>query len=366
MGGHSKSGTRPIELGLRDDPSAVVRALLDRSFGLIGDCVSACGDAEIVVAEVQECQTTLAVGASPAEVETVCLTCLDTCRDFLATSNAGESERRQYFADLMGLAQTAMADISANPAMAGNDLSGSADRFDAVLKMGTLAEVKASLAAELMEFKRAAAAHQEEFHQTIAGYKDRIVELESGIVRNEREATMDALTGLINRGAFDRTVQGLADMPGAQFVLALLDVDRLKKVNDEHGHLSGDRALLAIAQVLKSTVRDTDLIARYRGDEFAVLMRDCTLRQGESRIHNAVSTITQGRLTADDGRAVQFTISGGLAELTHGDDVHSVAKRAEEALVEAKRGGRNRIVARASAQHFQGYPRPAMPVRMRH
>lgn len=357
MSGHSKSGIRPIELGKRDDPSAVVRSLLDRSFSLIGDCVSACGDADIVMAEVQECQTTLAVGATPAEIEAVCLTTLDTCREFLANSTAGESERRQYFADLMGLAQTAVAEITGNPGMAGSELGDSAARFDAVLKMTTLADVKNALAAEIAEFKRVSAAHHQEFNDTIESYKAQIVDLESGIVRNEREATMDALTGLINRGAFDRTVQGLADMPGAQFVLALLDVDRLKKVNDDHGHLSGDRALLAIAQVLKTTVRETDLIARYRGDEFAVLMRDCTIRQCESRIHNAISTITMGRLTADDGRSVQFTISGGIAELTHGDTVQTVARRAEEALMEAKRTGRNRIVSRTNVQPF---PRPTM------
>jgi len=362
VNGQTKTGSRPIELGLRDDPSAVVRALLDRSFGLIADCVSACADAGVVVAEVQECQTTLAVGAAASEVEAICLTCLDTCRDFLANSTAGETERQQSFADLMGLAQSAMTDISGNPAMAGTDLSDAASRFDVVLKMTTLAEVKAGLAAEVAAFKAAAAAHEQEFNDTIAGYQEKIVELESGIIRNEREATMDALTGLINRGAFDRTVQGLADMPGSQFSLALIDVDGLKKVNDTHGHLAGDRALLAIAQVLKTAVRETDLIARYRGDEFAVLMRDCTLRQCESRVHNAISTVTMGRITADDGRAVQFTISGGIAELSAGDTVQSVAKRAEEALAEAKRGGRNRIVLRANAPQFS---RPSMHGRVR-
>jgi diguanylate cyclase (GGDEF)-like protein len=116
------------------------------------------------------------------------------------------------------------------------------------------------------------------------------------------KATMDALTGLNNRGAFDRTVKGLAEMPGAQFSLALIDIDNLKKVNDMHGHLAGDRVLSGLAHALKSAVRDEDLVARHGGDEFAVLMRDAPLRQAESRIWNAVSAFTNSRLTADDGQ----------------------------------------------------------------
>ena len=346
MGGQSKSGTRPIELGLRDDPSAVVRALLDRSFGLIGDCVSSFGNATLVVAEVQECQTTLAVGAKASDVEEVCLACLDTSRDFLASSNATESERQQCFADLRGVAQGAMDEISGSSVMAGTDLCASVDRFDAVLKLPTLAEVKALLAAEVAAFKQAQAAHESEFNQTMATYQTQIAELETSIVRNDGDATMDALTGLINRGAFDRTVQGLVDMPGARFSLALIDVDGLKRVNDEHGHVSGDRVLLGIAQVLKASIRDIDLVARYGGDEFAILMRDSNLHQCESRVYNAISTITHNRLTADDGRAVQFTISGGVTELRAGDTMKTVAARAAEGLADAKRGGGNHIVAR--------------------
>ena len=356
MGSQSQSGTRPIELGLRDDPSQVVRALLERSLVLIGECVAAHGDAGIALVELQECQTMITLGASPREIEAVGLACLDTCRDFLAASTTGESERQQHFADLMGLAQGAMKDIGGNPSMAGTELAGAVEGFDGILKLTTLAEVKATLAAELAEFKRVGAARQQEFAETMSAYQAQIATLETAIVRNEGDVTMDALTGLINRGAFDRTVKGLADMPGARFSLALLDVDRLKTVNDAHGHLAGDRVLLNIARSLKSAFRETDLIARYGGDEFAILMRDSTLRQSESRIHNAVAEITQERLTADDGRAVQFTVSGGVADLSSGDTMSSVAARAESALADAKRTGRNRVVARSRSP----YPRPGL------
>lgn len=343
MNGHSKAGVRLTEPGLRDDPSAVVRTLLDRSFGLLGDYVSSRSDAEIVAAEIQECQTTIAVGASPADIETVCLACLDTCRDFLATSSNGEAERQQAFADLMGLANTAMQDINSNKVMSGADVAASTNKFDAVLKMTTIAEVKAGLTAALLEFKAANDAHREAFESTLGSYKAQIAELETGILRHDGEATMDALTGLPNRGAFDRTVQGLMEMPDANFCLAILDVDRLRTVNQEHEHLAGDRVLLCIAQVLKSAARDVDLVARYGSDEFAVLMRDSTLRQCESMICNAVSAITHTRLTADDGRSVQFTMSGGIAELAPGDTVDRISKRATTALAAAKARGGSQI-----------------------
>jgi diguanylate cyclase len=273
--------------------------------------------------------------------------CLDICRDFLATASCSESERQQSFADLMGLSQNALQDIGGNPKMAGTDLGDLAGRFDAVLKLDNLAEMKVRLAAELNALKQGNAERRQQFTETMTAYQSQIAELEASIVRNDADATMDALTGLINRGAFDRTLKGLADMPDARFSLVRLDVDHLKNVNDEHGHLAGDRVLLAIAQALNAAVRGTDLVARYDGDEFAILMRDSPLRPCESRVYNAVSTITHGRLTADDGRAVQFTMSGGVAEFSLGDTAATVSERAAAALADAKRDGCNRIIARA-------------------
>lgn len=346
MNGQRRFGARAIELGLRDDPNGAMRVLLERAFGLIGDCVAACGDADPIVAEVQECRTTLSTGAPAAVIEAVCTACLDTCREFLASSNSGETERRQKVADLMGVVRDAMGTMGSDADIFGDGLTATASRFDALLKLDNLTAIKVQLAKEVAEFKRLNVEHQQVFQQAMADYQARIAELEAGIIRNEQEATMDALTGLINRGAFDRTLKGLADMPGARFSLALIDVDRLKKINDMHGHLSADRVLSAIAHALKAAVRDEDLVARYGGDEFAVLMRDSPLRQAESRICNAVAAFSSERLTADDGRAVIFTVSGGVAELSAGDTVRSVLKRAEEAQADAKRQGRNRIVAR--------------------
>lgn len=349
MSGQSRAGTRPIELGLRDDPSEVVRGVLGRSLALIGEYVAAHGNAELAIVELQDCQTMIALGATPADLQAVCTTCLDTCRDFLATASCTESERQQNFADLMGLAQNAMRDIGGKPKMAGIDLTDMSGRFDAILKLDTLAEIKARLSAELATLKQSNEERRREFTETMATYKGQIADLEAGIIRNDAGATMDSLTGLINRGAFDRTMKGLADMPDAHFSLVMLDVDHLKKVNDEHGHLAGDRVMLAIAHALNAAVRSTDLVARYGSDEFAILMRDSPLRTCESRVYNAVSTITHGRLTADDGRAVQFTMSGGIAELSPGDTAGSVAERAEAALADAKRLGCNRIVARGTS-----------------
>lgn len=349
MSGQHRFGARAIELGLRDDPNGAIRALLERAFALIGDCVAACSDAEPVVAEVQECRNTLSTGAPAAVLEAVCNRCLETCREFLAASTSGDADRRQKVADLMVVVRDAMGTMVSDADIFDDGLTATASRFDALLKLDNLTAIKVQLAKEVAEFKRLNQEHQQVFQQAMAGYQGQIAELEAGIIRNEQEATMDSLTGLINRGAFDRTLKGLADMAGAHFSLALIDVDRLKKVNDTHGHLAGDRVLSAIGHALKAAVRDEDLVARYSGDEFAVLMRDSPLRQAESRICNAVAAFSSERLTADDGRAVMFTVSGGITELSAGDTVRSILKRAEEAQVDAKRQGRNRVIARGQA-----------------
>jgi diguanylate cyclase len=349
MSSHRRFGPRAQDISVRDDPAVIMRALLDRSLGLIGDCVDGGAESASVVADVQECRDVLATSASQEVIESVVSACLDTCRTFLAATGAGELERRQSAADLVGVIRGAMSTVQNDAGAGAEHAAQAAQRFDAVLRLDNLADLRARLAAEIAAFKQANYERQQAFAQQLSESQARVVELEAGIIRNEREATMDALTGLINRGAFDRTVTGLAAMPGAQFSLAMIDVDHLKQVNDAHGHLAGDRVLTGLAQTLKAAVRSEDLVARYGGDEFAVLMRDSALRRSESCLWNAISAFASSRLTADDGRAIVFTVSGGIAELSQGDTVHAVLVRANAALADAKRDGRNRIASRRHA-----------------
>jgi diguanylate cyclase (GGDEF)-like protein len=166
-----------------------------------------------------------------------------------------------------------------------------------------------------------------------------------------RLATTDALTGLDNRRRF---VQQLEDtLKRARryreaFAVVLLDVDHFKAVNDRHGHRAGDRVLQAVADAMRAWVRDTDAVARIGGDEFAALLLQMDAAQATpvvERLRDAVQS-----LSIHEGDAtLELAVSAGIAAYpAHGADAEALLSRADGALYEAKRLGRNRVALAAA------------------
>lgn len=160
------------------------------------------------------------------------------------------------------------------------------------------------------------------------------------------QATHDALTGLLNRQAFDERIRALlagGEDGGRHHCLLYMDLDQFKVVNDTCGHLAGDELLRRIAVLITEKVRDRDLVARLGGDEFGVLLPDCSLEPGHriaERIHRAV---TQYRFSWQDKRyAVGMSI--GLVPIPTGEaDMAQILSAADHACYVAKERGRNRI-----------------------
>lgn len=151
------------------------------------------------------------------------------------------------------------------------------------------------------------------------------------------ELRSDPLTRVNNRRAFDESLENLLKEQvryPATFSLALIDIDHFKRVNDENGHLHGDRVLQEVAKILKDNVRDCDIVARFGGEEFAVLMP-------RTELHGACNLAE--RVRNDLARKLPITASVGLAASIHGDDAASLVSRADRALYAAKNAGRNRV-----------------------
>lgn len=170
--------------------------------------------------------------------------------------------------------------------------------------------------------------------------------------RNEavRQAGRDELTGLMNRRHFSAMATReltLAHRGQRRGVAVLLDVDDFKQVNDTHGHAAGDALLIAVGQTLSAELRTTDLVGRWGGEEFALLLPDVGLDDAiplAERVRQAVAAIA---VPHGGGALLRCTVSIGLTEVTPQDSFDLLINRADQAMYRAKASGKNRIVSLA-------------------
>jgi len=157
------------------------------------------------------------------------------------------------------------------------------------------------------------------------------------------DALTDPLTGIPNRRAFDREMsRRLPEFRrmGTPLSLVMIDVDFFKKFNDTHGHQAGDEVLRCVARVLKETVRDMDLPARFGGEEFAAILPTARIDVAKQVAERIRIAIENARIEFQ-GVELRVTASIGVAEICTADDKDSLVQRADQGLYAAKKGGRN-------------------------
>lgn len=168
----------------------------------------------------------------------------------------------------------------------------------------------------------------------------------------QRGATLDALTGLLNRRSFmERLEEEVAATIRHKLptCVAILDVDHFKKVNDTYGHPAGDAVLVGVARRLKEARRSEDVLARFGGEEFVLLLRH-TDHEGALMLMNRLRLLVADQTfevpTPSGPQAISVTFSCGLTQLSPLDSSDYVLERADIGLYEAKRTGRNRVICR--------------------
>lgn len=156
----------------------------------------------------------------------------------------------------------------------------------------------------------------------------------------------DDLTGVLNRSGFSKQLRALVGDEAAPASLALVDVDNFKTINDSYGHAIGDAVLVEIASRMKLATRESDVIGRIGGDEFAILLR-CDLDTAQKACERMAESIRNAPVFGDGGFSISASISCGVAEYRPGLSRDQVFDAADAALYEVKRAGRNGVRAAA-------------------
>ncbi len=210
-------------------------------------------------------------------------------------------------------------------------------------------ETLQSLVASLLQETRQARDTNQASREVVSQLNSEIDSLRNAIEQMSEEVLVDALTSVGNRRAFDLELNkalAAAEAGREGFCLMLLDIDKFKGFNDEFGHLVGDMVLRYVAQMIKRSVKGRDIVTRYGGEEFAVILPFTEYGGGMSVAHAICDTVANKALTiGKEQRSVgRVTLSAGMSEYKPGDDAASIVGRADDGLYAAKARGRNIVV----------------------
>jgi diguanylate cyclase len=276
--------------------------------------------------------------------------CLRLCQDYLTRARVYLLERESEFAEVIDVMRIALGKLAGEAKSFNVRLMGSSERFNRLTDIEDIRELKKQISQEVRELNRVVVEKQKQDEMNYAKLSNRIEVLQTNLNHTKEEASLDPLTRVANRGAFDRALErwtAAHKENRTPFILAMLDLDNFKQINDTHGHQVGDRVLLCAAQWFGKYVRQSDFLARYGGEEFVIMARDVELPQAEAIFTELLAKIAacnyEYRQDEED-RIVTFTASCGLAEFALEESAEDLLRRADEALYVAKKTGKNRVV----------------------
>lgn len=326
---------------------SLLKPLADELLSLLADVLAAhqeAGDFELT-ATLEDHRQKLEAAADNETIEPLVKPSVEAARAAVARARERQGEQHAQLARCVGQIRDTLRLLSGDAAQPSHAIDTAADRFTELLAMEDFGQLKAKLAAEVVELRRVAEEKRQQWYHATATFETRVAVLETQLAGVREEASLDPLTRIGNRRHFEAALTERLQVSMRQFAVALFDLDDFKGINDTLGHQTGDRVLQRVATTLKASMRPGDLVARLGGDEFAAIAGGMPLRQAEARLAGVVTAIADECAKASD--VPNVSLSCGVAECSAGDTAESLVARADKALYDAKRKGKNRVAVRA-------------------
>jgi len=274
----------------------------------------------------------------------------DLLRDTRERQGQLREERERARDSLKGLINRMLTELDELGSQTGN-FHDSVGRYADVIEKADSLESLAGVVREMVEESRTVhslvqqtQARLQDEHHKARDLARRVDELEGEMRRLSEEVSTDQLTQVANRRgllqAFE-TERARLERGGGDLAIGLLDIDNFKRLNDELGHGAGDEALRSLAARVSATLRPTDRVARYGGEEFVVLLPETPVAEGQQILTRLQRSLTGG-LFMHESKQVFVTFSAGVTAYRANEAIETALERADQALYEAKRTGKNR------------------------
>jgi diguanylate cyclase len=223
----------------------------------------------------------------------------------------------------------------------GDELEGHRDRLRDEVGQATLHQVVESLIGETNRVRVKTGI----YHEHLKKSSEEVERLRGELELVQGLALTDPLTGLLNRRGFDQQMQRIGQGSLSGCTLLIVDIDHFKAINDAHGHLLGDKVIVAVANVLRGCIGDRGPIARIGGEEFAVLLSHTSSAGGVELAERIRAAVERGKIRrAETEESIgNVTVSLGLATCADKEQFEAMIARADRALYQSKAAGRNRV-----------------------
>jgi diguanylate cyclase (GGDEF)-like protein len=249
-------------------------------------------------------------------------------------------EKASEVKELLLLMTRAAEGVGARDQRCAGQMSQVTERLKRIASLDDLTEIRASIEKSAAELKSSIARMTEESKAAAEVLRKQVSTYQAKLEEAEEIASRDALTGVRSRLCTESHIESRM-AAGAKFCLAMVDIDDFKRVNDEHGHVTGDELLKEFAGELCSVCRATDVIGRWGGDEFVVLL-DCSREEASERIERLRRWVCGDYTVAGKSGAIKLRLDAsiGVAECVRGESMKALVARADAAMYAVKAMGR--------------------------
>ena len=261
------------------------------------------------------------------------------------------NNREKELWDIIGLQRTAIITLGTENRDYNRKVYEQSKQIEATTMLDDIKIMKKNLKKEVASIQATVRTKEERDRQQMDALSKQVSRLNVELKEVKTKAMTDGLTKAYNREAFDSYIRKIVDrnmIKQSPFSLLLLDIDDFKKINDTYGHQIGDRVLVALVKKCTEFIRDEDFLARYGGEEFVIVLPGASLRNALKKAQRLRKAIAGTHYSTDKekgGKGLSITVSIGASSFSKKDSVSTVIDRSDQALYQAKRTGKNRVVS---------------------